>query len=83
MEPGADAVDDVGRGYGEPWRRTTSAEEVDDVVMRDSEGEGRSSAPTGGHRGGGGRLFRSCGGCSRQHAYAAGTERVQCIWVLG
>ncbi len=46
MEPGADAVDDDGRGYGESWRTTTRAEEVDDVVMRDSDGEGRSIAPT-------------------------------------
>ncbi len=36
----------VGRVYGEPWRTMTRAEEVDDVVMRDSEKGRKSIAPT-------------------------------------
>ncbi len=35
----------LGVGYGESWRTTTRAEEVHDAVMRDSDGEGRSSTP--------------------------------------
>ncbi len=46
-EPGEDRVDHVGRGYREPWRTPTSAEEVYDVVTRDCDGKGRSSASTG------------------------------------
>ncbi len=80
MEPETDAVDDVGRGYGEVVADDDRAEEVHDAVIRDSDGEGRSSTPNvdiARRR----STFQEPWSMFSTACLCRRTERVQSIWV--